>query len=247
MHSNYESDMAVSQYCEFHYGTEHFGIENFPVACADAIFEYVKDQPKGDALDLGCATGRLSFELAKRYEKVTGIDFSARFIQVGVALQHHGSITYRRHEEGELTSLQECSLAEFGLDGVKEKVTFWQGDACNLKPHFKGYDLVVATNLIDRLYEPHLFLESVHERINEGGTLILTSPYTWLEEHTKKEHWLGGYVDEQGHEVHTFETLQRMLAEHFDLVDTRNIPFVIRETPRKFQYTISHMSVWQKR
>jgi 5-histidylcysteine sulfoxide synthase/putative 4-mercaptohistidine N1-methyltranferase len=245
--SHYENDMAVSQYCEFHYGAEHFNVGNFPRACAEMAARYTADCAKGSALDLGCATGRLSFELAKQYERVTGIDFSARFIQVGVALQRNGRIVYERHEEGRLTSTQEHTLGEFGLEGVREKVTFWQGDACNLKPHFTGYDLLIATNLIDRLYEPRLFLEQVHERINEAGVLILTSPYTWLEEHTKKEHWLGGYKDESGNEVHTFETLKALLSEHFDLIGTENIPFVIRETPRKFQYTVSHMSVWKRR
>ena len=246
-HSNYESDIYVSQYCEFHYGAEHFGIKNFPVACAEALLKYTDGVKRDSALDLGCATGRLSFELAKHYDAVTGIDFSARFIQVGVKLQRHGSIRYRRSEEGELTSMQEHALAEYGLEQVKEKVTFWQGDACNLKAHFCGYDLVVATNLIDRLYEPRLFLESVHERINAGGLLVLTSPYTWLEEHTKKEHWLGGYVDEAGNEVHTFDTLKAILSERFELVGSEDIPFVIRETPRKFQYTLSQMSVWKRR
>ena len=246
-HSNYESDMYVSQYCEFHYGSEHFGIKNFPKACAEAVMRYAHGHAKKRALDLGCATGRLCFELARHYDDVTGIDFSARFIQVGVKLQRYGSIRYRRSEEGELTSMQEHSLAEHGLEGVKEKVVFWQGDACNLKAHFSGYDLVVATNLIDRLYEPKLFLEMVHERINDGGLLVLTSPYTWLEEHTKKEHWLGGYVDDEGREVHTFDTLKAILSKRFELVGSEDIPFVIRETPRKFQYTLSQMSVWKKR
>ena len=247
LHSNYESDMYVSQYCDFQYGPEHFDVKNFSLACFEAVRDYTEGMKRGRALDLGCATGRLSFELARLYDEVTGIDFSARFIQVGVALQHEGSISYQRHEEGELTSLQSCSLADFGLDAVKDKVHFWQGDACNLKARFSGYDLLVATNLIDRLYEPRLFLDTVHERLNDGGVLILTSPYTWLEEHTKREHWLGGYCRESGEEVQTFDTLKMILSEHFELVDTRDIPFVIRETPRKFQYTLSHMSVWRKR
>ena len=105
----------------------------------------------------------------------------------------------------------------------------------------------MATNLIDRLYEPRLFLDSVHERLNKGGVLILTSPYTWLEEYTQKQFWLGGYKDENGDEVHTLEMLKTILGVHFDLIDTHDIAFVIRETPRKFQHSIAQMSVWKKR
>jgi 5-histidylcysteine sulfoxide synthase/putative 4-mercaptohistidine N1-methyltranferase len=245
----YESDALVSQYCEFQYGESHFGVPNFSTATAERAVHYAKEAgiSFGHALDLGCATGRTSFELAASFERVTGIDFSARFIQVGVELQTKGSIGYHRAEEGALTSYQERSLEAIGLDAFKNRVDFWQGDACNLKPNFSGYDLLLATNLIDRLYEPKLFLESVHDRLNAGGLLILTSPYTWQEESTKQEFWLGGYVDDAGNPVHTLEALTLLLAPHFELMGTEDIPFVIRETPRKFQHTLSQMSVWRKK
>ncbi len=245
----YELDSSVSQYCEFQYGAEQFGVKNFSVATAQEAVRYARSNGVvfNSALDLGCATGRTSFELAREFDAVTGTDFSARFIQVGVDLQRHGRIAYLRSEEGELTSQQQHTLAEFELEESKNKVDFRQGDACNLKAHIGGYDLILATNLIDRLYEPRLFLESVHERINAKGMLILTSPYTWLEEFTAKEYWLGGYKDEDGKTVHTLDTLRTILGKHFTLVDTKDVPFVIRETPRKFQHTVAQMSVWLKK
>ena len=105
----------------------------------------------------------------------------------------------------------------------------------------------MATNLIDRLYEPKLFLETIHERLNDDGVLLLTSPYTWQEESTKKEFWLGGFKNEQGEEQYTLEGLKAILLDNFELVDTLDVPFVIRETARKFQHTISQMTVWKKR
>ena len=243
----YETDELVSQYCDFQYGEEHFGVENFAVACAKKAIAYSKDIKQGSALDLGCATGRASFELAKAFDRVCGIDFSARFVQVGVELQKNNKVGYYQNGEGSIKNRFEVDLEKLGLSGVSNKVEFWQGDACNLKPHFKDYDLVMATNLIDRLYEPHLFLKSVHERINKEGYLVLTSPYTWLEEYTDKEFWIGGYIDENGKEVSTLDGLKSMLDEHFELVATEDVPFVIRETPRKYQHTVSQMSVWKKK
>ncbi|STS10450.1 biotin biosynthesis protein BioC [Ewingella americana] len=64
------------------------------------------------------------------------------------------------------------------------KVHFSQGDACNLKPQKEPYDLVLASNLIDRLREPKRFLRDVVTMIRPGGILMLSSPYTWLEEFT---------------------------------------------------------------
>jgi len=242
----YETDELVSQYCDFQYGDEYFGVQNFAIACAQKAIKYTQDIKQGSALDLGCATGRASFELAKSFDKVYGIDYSARFVQVGVELQKNNTVGYYQNGEGGLKVRKEVHLEELGLSSVRDKVEFWQGDACNLKPHFKNYDLIMATNLIDRLYEPHLFLQSVHERINDNGYLVLTSPYTWLEEYTDKEFWIGGYEDENGNEVSTLDGLKEMLKEHFKLVATEDVPFVIRETPRKYQHTISQMSVWKK-
>ena len=137
--------------------------------------------------------GRASFELARQFEHVTGIDFSARFIRVALQLKEKGNAHFELVEEGEIVSYHEARLSDLGLDRVAERVEFFQGDATNLKPQFTGYDLVLAANLIDRLYDPKRFLETIHERLNLGGVLVITSPYTWLEEFTKKENWLGGF------------------------------------------------------
>jgi len=241
----YESDELVSQYCEFQYGDEEFGVENFAVACARIAAEFATNTEK--ALDLGCATGRASFELAKSFDEVEGIDFSARFISVGVKLKDEGYLAYRVKTEGDLSEDKKVTIEELGYESVKDRVSFWQGDACNLKPNFNSYDLVMATNLIDRLYNPRLFLKSVHERLNEEGVLMLTSPYTWQESSTKKEFWLGGYRDDSGKEIKTIDTLKEILGKKFELIHLQNLEFVIKETARKFQHSIAEVSVWRKR
>jgi hypothetical protein len=109
--------------------------------------------------------------------------------------------------------------------------------------------MVVAVNLIDRLYEPKRFLSMIHERMNDGGLLLLASPYTWLEEFTAKEHWLGGYKDAQsGENVTTLEGLHAVLDAEFERVqEPFELPFVIRETQRKFQHSLSEVTLWKKK
>ena len=241
----YESDALVAQYCEFQYGDTHFGVENFAKACADIASKYTVNTTK--ALDLGCATGRATFELAKTFDQVEGIDFSVRFVQVGTKLQENGAVTFQSPDEAELFTNKKVTIEELGYENLKDKVAFWQGDACNLKPNFNSYDMILATNLIDRLYQPRLFLDTVDQRLNDDGILILTSPYTWQENSTKKEFWLGGYKDENGDDVHTLDTLKDILSEKFELVHTQDVEFVIKETKRKYQHTIAEASVWRKR
>lgn len=241
----YESDELVSQYCEFQYGDTHFGVENFAIECAKIASKYATNHTK--SLDLGCATGRATFELAKTFDEVEGIDFSVRFIQVGSKLKSEGYVAFSSKEEGDLVSYKKVTLQDMGYENLTDKISFWQGDACNLKPNFRAYDLVIATNLIDRLYSPRLFLDTIHERLNAEGVLVITSPYTWQESSTKKELWLGGYKDEDGQEIKTIDTLMRVLDEKFELIHLQDLAFVIKESARKYQHTISQLSVWKKK
>ena len=247
IHDNqYETDTLAALYCESHYGPEHLNVANFPATCARLCLEQMEGRNKGHALDLGCAVGRSSFELALGgFQRVTGLDFSSRFFRLAARMQEEGYLRYAFPEEGDILSFQEISLADLGLDRVREQVEFYQADACNLPEKFTGYDLVLAANLVDRLYSPRRFLSTIHERINPGGLLVIVSPYTWLEEFTKKEEWLGGYKD-AGENVTTLEGLKSALAPRFRLLgEPRDIPFVIRETRRKFQHSIAEMTVWE--
>ncbi len=240
----YESDELDSQYCEFQYGSEHFGVKNFSKEMAKLALQFATNKHK--ALDLGCATGRSTFELARSFDEVEGIDFSARFIGVGVKLKNEGYVAYMAKTEGELYEEKKVTIEELGYENIKDRVLFWQGDACNLKPNFNSYDLIMAKNLIDRLYNPHLFLDSVHKRLNDEGILILTSPYTWQESSTKKEFWLGGYKDNEGREVKTMDTLKEILGKNFELLHLQDLEFVIKETARKYQHSVAEVSVWRK-
>ncbi len=242
----YESDQAVSQYCEAHYGKDYHGVANFPLQCARLCMAYLEGRPKRRALDLGCAVGRATFELARAFDFVNGLDFSARFIRIAFQMQEKGVTHYELVEEGEIVSYHEHHLADFGLAHVVDKVAFFQADATNLKPQFGNYDLILAANLIDRLYDPKKFLSTIHERLTMGGILVLTSPYTWLEEFTRRENWVGG-IRKDGEPYTTLEGISDLLGGRFKMIDApRDVEFVIRETRRKFQHTISQMTVWER-
>lgn len=244
--SHYETNKLLSEYAEFHYGDTYFNVPNFPKALSDIAIRAMGNKPAHKALDLGCASGRATFELARHFEHVTGIDFSARFIGQGVQLTEQGFLRYTMVDEGELVLYKERTLKELGLDKFKDKVEFFQGDACNLKSHFTGYDLILAANLIDRLYSPKKFLSAVHERLNLGGILLIASPYTWLEEHTPRDEWIGG-LKKDGENFGTLNGLKEILGEHFRLIEGPiEVPFVIRETRRKFQHTLSEVTLWER-
>ena len=160
---------------------------------------------------------------------------------------HDGVVRYALTDEGALQSFREISLEKLNLADCATRVAFWQGDACNLKETYRDFDLVVAANLIDRLYDPARFLDEIGSRIVPGGVLVLTSPYTWLEEHTPKQQWLGGFKQD-GERYTTLDALHSKLARDFvPMGEPQDVPFVIRETARKFQHTIAQLTCWERR
>ncbi len=243
----YESDSLVSQYAEFHYGRSYYAVPNFAAAVAALAVQAMAGKPLRRALDIGCAVGRSSFELARHCPEVTGLDFSARFISVAVQLRERGHFSYTLTEEGDLRSYQTADLASLGLLETAQRAHFYQADACNLKSLYQNYDLVIAANLIDRLHHPRKFLDDISTRIVTGGLLVITSPYTWLEEYTPRSEWLGGFKKD-GENLRTLDALKAILSPHFRLREDSpvDLPFVIRETARKFQHSIAQVTLWER-
>ena len=244
--SVYETDQSVAQYLDFHYGKPHFDVENFPAALVQIAVNAMAGKPTAKALDIGCATGRASFELARHFDAVTGIDYSTRFIRHSIELQNGHSVRYTLPDEGSLVLYEDCNLKDFDFFEFKDRVQFFQGDACNLKQNFKDFDFILAANLIDRLSDPQAFLLSLKNLLKVGGVVLIASPYVWLEEFTPREKWLGGFKKD-GESFKTLDGLKNILADDFKLLnDPLDVPFVIRETSRRFQHTLSQVTLWQR-
>lgn len=125
----------------------------------------------------------------------------------------------------------------------RHRVDFQVGDATDLPQNLGDFDVVLAANLICRLPEPMRFLGRLPELVKSGGVLLLATPFSWMEEFTPVENWLGGAEDSEP----SFEILRQILTPHFELETTKDIPFLIREHSRKFQYGISLGSRWRRR
>jgi len=78
--------------------------------------------------------------------------------------------------------------------------------------------------------------------------LILTSPYSWLEEYTPKEKWIGGYI-ENGKAVTTNEGLNKVLsaAGFVELSPVESIRFSIKDNDWVYQYTLAWATFWHKK
>jgi putative 4-mercaptohistidine N1-methyltranferase len=243
----YESDRLVAEYLLFHYGSaedclpytygprEALGL---PVRVVRECVDCSALTPSSRALDVGCAVGRSSFELARFCGEVIGLDYSQAFIEAANRLAQGESMTYRIHEEG--AHYREATAdAPAGVD--VPRLRFLHGDACALPENLGSFDVVLASNLICRLPRPRTFTDRLAGLVKPGGQLIITTPCTWLEDFTPREHWLGGP------DSTTLDGLKVALEADFRLITTRDMPFLIREHARKFQWSIAQASVWERR
>lgn len=242
MKSRYETDTLLDEYLLFHYGSDHdqmpfdFGPSdlNFPVRCVTKCVDFTLLPKNASALDLGCAVGRSSFELSRYCQKVIGIDNSQSFIQVAKQLQEFGQVDYSIYEEP--PHIKTC-IAHVSKEAHPERVRFFCEDAVHfVKTHHEAHDIVLAANLICRLPNPRSFLENIHRVVTASGQLILISPYSWLEEFTPQSHWLQNGL----------ESLKEILSDHFKLKKAFDLPFLIREHRRKYEWGVSQASIWIK-
>lgn len=241
MPAAYESAEELSDYLYFHYADDpgrlarHFGMEaygNFHARFVERLLvPPAAGESRARALDLGCGVGRASFELSRTYEEVVGVDFSASFVTAAKRMRQ-GSLPVEVLMRGHDREVRTVRLPE---GGRPERVRFERGDACGDGPWVGVYDCVVAMNLICRVPTPRALLRRMEKLVRPGGQLLLSTPFTWSAEYTPPEEWLEG---------DPAMALDRELGPHFRRRDAEEMPFLLRETERKHQWTVAYCSAW---
>lgn len=237
----YETPRLVAEYLLFHYGTPEevlpwgFGPKDalgFAVRSVDHILDCRLVPDNARALDLGCAVGRSSYELARAAAEVVAIDFSHAFVEAAERVRSGQSLAYPRADEGTHQTMLEAVRPK-GVDSTR--IHFEQGDAMNLRDDLGAFDIVHAANLLCRLTEPLRLLERLPTLVKSGGQLLLTTPCTWLEEFTPASNWPLGT---------TFDWLRETFSPHFTLAHQQDLPFLIREHARKYQWSVALGTRW---
>lgn len=243
MSSIYETDKLLAEYLLFHYGAAEEILnpsQAWPAGMREALdfpirtTSHFSNTEAASGLDLGCAVGRSTFEMSRRCRHVTGVDFSHAFIRAAEALRQGESLAYERTEEGSLRTMLHARRPD-GTDPAR--VRFIQGDAMDLPDDIGRFDRVHAANLICRLSEPVRLLKRLPDLVNTGGELVLATPCTWLAEFTPPHQWPDG---------NTLDWLIATLSPAFELTGRHDEPFLIRETARKFQWSLSLVTRWRR-
>ena len=271
----YETNDSLHMYLGLHYpssgGTE--GVPpilphnqspvhgtHFPQRVANLLTSLNPKRTTNKALDMGCSVGGSSFELAKSFDHVDAFDFSENFVNAAKSMQAGEKMNFKVPIEAELFETVEAVLEPGVTPDVANKVNFFVGDACKIEElsSVQGddngntttntYDGVIMSNLLCRLPDPIACLNGLSGIMNKGGVVVMVTPYSWLTEFTPRHKWLGGFLDPvTNEEICSKDELQSIMEGNgFTKIHEEQMPLVIREHARKYQYIVSEATGWKK-
>ena len=247
----YDTATQLNEYLVFHYGNDpsvlpwDFG----PVKALGFHKRLVGWVDKSRlhtgcrALDLGCAVGRISFELTRTCESVVGVDYSTTFVETAKKIKESGLVAFQLTREGNLSTSAQVRLPS---DLVRERVSFCQGDAENLPDSLGKFDVIIMANLLDRVAHPRKVLSRLRDITQPGAQVIICSPFTWWDEFTQPEERLGGFIQD-GKEVTSMDTVAELLELDFHQTKIGDEPFLIRQHERKFFMSVACVGLWIRR
>ena len=161
------------------------------------------------ALDLGCAAGRTTFELAAALPDalVLGLDMNLSLLRLARRAAA-GEALYPRRRVGLVYDRRRFPLHL----PATPRVDFWACDATCLPFAPATADLAVALNLLDCVADPPALLATLAQILRPGGLTLLATPYDWSTRATQPEGWIGGH-SQRGPHAGAAEPLLHLLLQ----------------------------------
>jgi SAM-dependent methyltransferase len=246
MDVDYEADSTRDQYLALHY-PDGDPLEPFLGAGAPPLRErhpyaargWWERRPEDLALDVGCACGRTTLDLARDHRHAFGLDRSSALVRAAEGVRRTGRARYRTVVEGDLAREHDVAV------DAPPNATFLAGDALALPFPDGAFATVAALNLLDRVPDPARALRELARVVAPGGLLLVGSPWTWLDRFTPKELRLGGFEGARG-PVRGAEEVRRRLAPGFRLEREGHLPFFLLHHARSGQLGLAHLSTFRR-
>lgn len=143
----------------------------------------------GPVLDIGCAVGRTSFDLAAATPGlVLGIDLNWPLLSIGRGIVDHAQLSYPHRRLGMRFERRRHAVSFTGGD----RVDFWIADALALPFRSHTFGLVAAMNVIDCVSSPPRLIAEMARVLMSGGGAAIATPFDWSSQVTPPEAWVDG-------------------------------------------------------
>lgn len=204
----------------------------------------------GNALDVGCAVGRLSFELSKTHEHVIGLDTSIAFIRKAREILTRKQLTFDLIVEGHLT---EPRSYRFDDNQDFSRVDFIVADALALPFRERTFATAAAINLLEKVPDPLKHLAEINRVLRDRSAMFLFSdPFSWDEAVSPPERWLSGNGNSR-YSARGIDTMRRILTGEFGvfdpplgIADDGEVAWKIRKTENLWEHITSQYLVGRR-
>ncbi len=158
--------------------------------CLHVGLQQLESRLDAPTLDIGCAVGRSSFELADTASQlVLGIDTNASMLRLAQRILQDGTVSYPRRRIGIVYDRR-----EFAVDfPAMARVDFWAASGMSLPFRSDTFGLIVGLQVLDSVSSPHELLRGIASVLKAGGSAVLATPYDWSPGATPIEAWIGGH------------------------------------------------------
>ena len=178
------------------------------VRCMNAGLSYLDNDPQAPALDIGCAVGRTTFELASKVKGLTlGIDTSFPVLRVAQRVLREGRVTFPLKRVGIVYDYHDYELSL----GSEQFIDFWACDVLALPFADDSFNMVNALNVFDTVSSPRDFLAAISNLLSSGGGAVLSTPYDWSPP-TPLQAWVGGHSQRAGDNGDSEAILKSLLS-----------------------------------
>lgn len=165
------------------------------VECLNAGMSLFDETPQTPMLDIGCAVGRTSLELAEQHNGlVLGIDLNFSLLRMAQKVLLEGAIRFPLKHIGVAYRQYEYSV-NFKHP---ERVDFWVCNALALPFRNETFQFCSALNVLDAVDMPRQLLTSMSHTLQTGGQALLATPYDWTPG-TPVNRWIGGHAQRGPH------------------------------------------------
>lgn len=240
----------MSTYCYDHYGdqapqNEFEALQNGAVPgsivrCLNAGISMVDNTFKPPALDIGCAVGRSTFDVANHCNGLTlGIDLNFSLLKIAQKVLLEGRIRFPLKRTGIVYDRHEYDVEMPN----SEDVDFWACDASALPFENEHFNFISALNVLDVVNSPMTFLKSVNDVLTTNGGLLLSTPYDWTPP-VPMQNWLGGHAQRRPHKGSSETVLRNSLSMEQNSPLNLTITAEIEHHPWQLRVHNRHMATY---